>query len=95
MTTERLNKHLDKKGMSLLLNYTLATKDKLVNLRCNSAIYEAFEKCCKAQGYTVSEALRGFMASTILGASVDVTNSESVNNFTRDLMELYESGVLK
>lgn len=95
MTTERLNKHLDKNGMSLLLNYTLATKDKLFNLRCNSAIYEAFEKVCKAQGYTVSEALRGFMASTLLGASVDVSKQESVEAFTRDLVDLYEKGVLK
>ncbi len=93
--TKEIKKNLNKRGMNVLLNYTLATKDKLINVRCNSAIYDSFEKVCNAQGYTVSEAIRGFMASTILGASVDISKQESVETFTRDLMELYESGVLK
>lgn len=93
--TKEINKKLDRKGMNVLLNYTLATKDKLVNFRCNSAIYDSFEKVCLAQGYTVSEAIRGFMASTLLGASVDISKQESVETFTRDLIDLYEKGVLK
>lgn len=65
----------------------LHDNDKLMTIRVNGKLFEAFKETCEAQDVSISMAVREFMVGTVMAAQVDAT-SEDLQTYVRDMADI-------
>lgn len=65
----------------------LHDNDKLMTVRVNSKLFDAFKKTCEAEDVSISMAVREFMVGTVMAAQVDTT-SEDLQAYVRDMADI-------
>lgn len=65
----------------------LHDNDKLMTVRVNSKLFDAFKKTCEAEDVSISMAIREFMVGTVMAAQVDTT-PEDMQAYVRDMADI-------
>lgn len=65
----------------------LHDNDKLMTIRVNSKLFDAFKKTCEEQDVSISMAVREFMIGTVMAAQVDTT-PEDLQTYVRDMSDI-------
>lgn len=65
----------------------LHDNDKLMTVRVNSMLFDAFKKTCEEQDVSISMAVREFMVGTVMAAQVGTT-SEDLQAYVRDMSDI-------
>lgn len=64
----------------------LHDNDKLMTVRVNSKLFDAFKKTCEAEDVSISMAVREFMVGTVMAAQVET--SEDLQAYVRDMSDI-------
>lgn len=65
----------------------LHDNDKLMTVRVNSMLFDAFKKTCEEQDVSISMAVREFMVGTVMASQVDTT-PEDLQAYVRDMADI-------
>lgn len=65
----------------------LHDNDKLMTIRVNSKLFDAFKKTCEAEDVSISMAVREFMVGAVMAAQVGTT-SEDLQAYVRDMSDI-------
>ena len=69
----------------------LHDNNKLLTVRVNSQLFDAFKIACEAEDISISMSIREFMIGTVL-ASKSGTSQEDIQNYVDDMADiLYET----
>lgn len=65
----------------------LHDNDKLMTVRVNSKLFDAFKKTCEVEDVSISMAIREFMIGAVMAAQVDTT-TEDLQAYVKDMADI-------